>query len=146
LLNKDYKYMGEESFMKIALKGLLIAFMITIPTFFVIAIFLTFSEMPEKYIDMAVAATTFVSIPLGAFAATRGAKKSGTVSGAMIGALYMVILYILTGIIKKDFSIPLSVIRMVLISITLGAIGGLAGVNMRRKSKKKTRVEPRRYY
>jgi putative membrane protein (TIGR04086 family) len=146
LLNKNYKLMEEPSFMKIALKGLIIAFMITIPTFFVIAIFLTYSELPEKYIDITVAATTFISIPLGAFAATRGSKKSGTVSGALIGLLYMIILYILMGIIQKDFSIPPALIRTVLISVALGAAGGLTGVNMRRKSKGRKMIEPRRYY
>lgn len=132
--------------MNTTLKGLIIAFMITIPAFFVIAIFIMLSDVPENYLSIAVSATTFVSIFSAAFIAAKGTRNNGILSGVLIGIFYMVIVYILTGIIKKDFTIPVSVIRTVLVSLTLGAIGGFVGSYIRRKNNRNTRVEPGRYY
>ena len=56
-------------------------------------------------------------------------KKSGMINGALVGLIYVVLLYFTSSIITKNFSISTYAIIMSITSIVAGIIGGIIGIN-----------------
>ncbi len=122
------------------IKGILVSYIITIPIFLILAYALTFSDFPEKYISTCVLITTIVSILVAGTASTRNVKSRGWLNGASVGLIYVLVLYIFSSLIFRDFSITTRVITMSLIGILTGAVGGIIGINMQSASKAKRKV------
>ena len=57
-------------------------------------------------------------------------RKNGIINGALVGILYIFLIYFLSSIIEKDFSLNTYSIIMLISSIFIGALGGIIGVNM----------------
>jgi putative membrane protein (TIGR04086 family) len=113
------------------IKGLMIAFLITLPCFLAFALFLTYTDFPEKYTYIAVLVTTIISVMVAASYSTKHVKSKGWMNGGFVGMLYMVILYLVSSLVFVKFAIDIQVVFMLLIGILVGAIGGILGINMR---------------
>ena len=61
--------------------------------------------------------------------ATTNLKKNGIINGALVGLIYILVIYFLSSIIEKDFSLNIQSIIMIIASIIAGGIGGIIGVN-----------------
>ncbi|NMB95251.1 MAG: TIGR04086 family membrane protein [Clostridiaceae bacterium] len=119
------------------IKGVLIAYVITIPFFMLFSLILSYTNFPETYISTAVLLTTIISIILSSLTVSRSINAKGWLVGSMIGFLYIVILYVFSGIIFKNFSIGKGLILTTFICITSGALGGIIGVNVKGVKKRK---------
>ena len=128
--------------MKVVLKGIIVSFAITVGLFIITAFILLFTEYSERKNEVFVSAITYISIFFSAFLATREIRKKGMMHGAMIGCAYTMILY-LFGRIFSPFTISTDFIKILLISIIVGSVGGLLGVNIKFKKKE---VAPKKYY
>lgn len=115
-------------------KGILASYIITIPIFIIFALVLTYTSFPEKYISPVVVLTTIISVTTAGTVSTRNVRSKGWLNGSVVGFIYMLVLYILSGIIFSDFTISRYVLIMALIGIFAGSIGGIIGINMKRKS------------
>lgn len=113
------------------IKGLVAAYIISIPAFILFALILVNTDFPDKYKTVAVIITTIVSIFVAGMTATRGSKSKGWLNGCIIGLIYMFVLYIISSIVYKNFSIDRYVITMTVIGVLTGAIGGIAGINLK---------------
>jgi len=123
-------------------KALLLSYIITIPTFMIFALILSYTTFPEKFMSTAVIITTLISLLVAGSYTTRGLKSKGWLNGAVSGFLYMVVLYLISSILFKNFAIDKYVVTMLLIGILTGAIGGIVGINIKSTpSKKKTKVK-----
>jgi putative membrane protein (TIGR04086 family) len=116
-------------------KGIIISYVITVPTFMLFALILTNTDFPEKYTSPVVVITTIISVLTAGSSATRGMKNKGWLNGCIIGFIYMFILYIISSMILKNFQIDKYVITMTIIGILTGAIGGIIGINFKRSSR-----------
>jgi putative membrane protein (TIGR04086 family) len=58
-------------------------------------------------------------------------KRNGLISGATIALIYIYIIYFLSSIITKNFSLNGYSILMIITSLLSGAIGGIIGVNIK---------------
>ena len=58
-------------------------------------------------------------------------KRNGMINGAIIGLIYIAVIYILSSIIEGTFSLNTYSIVMIIGSILAGALGGIIGVNRR---------------
>lgn len=123
------------------IKGIVISFLITIPFFAAFSLALSYTDFPEKYVSTSVIITTVISIIVAGSTATSKISKKGWINGAVVGTIYMLVLYILSSISFKDFSITRQTITMIIIGILSGSIGGIIGVNLKyNKSRKRAKA------
>lgn len=110
-------------------KGLMISFIITLFTILLFAIILTYSNISENIIPIAIIILTFISIFIGAIISTRNVNKNGMINGGIIGGTYMILLYFISSILNTGFSLNSYSIIMIISGIIAGLIGGIIGIN-----------------
>jgi len=116
------------------IKGIIVAYLITIPVFLIFSIILANTDFPERYIQPVVLATTIISVLAAGSIVTHGLKSKGWINGGLAGLIYMLVLYLFSSIIFRDFSINRYIITVFVIGILTGCIGGILGINLKRSS------------
>lgn len=116
---------------KSVLKGILAAYIITIPAFMLFALILSNTDFPQKLVSPAVIITTIISVLTAGSVSTKGVRNKGWLNGGIVGFIYMLVLYMISSLVFKDFAINKYVITMSLIGILTGAIGGIVGINIK---------------
>lgn len=114
-------------------KGILSSIFITLILLFVFSAILTYSDMQESTIPIVTIVITAVSILIGSSISTIKINKNGILNGGTIGFLYIFLLYILSSIVQTGFSLNMYSIVMIIAAIVSGMIGGIVGVNIKRK-------------
>ena len=56
-------------------------------------------------------------------------KKNGMLNGALIGGIYLLSVYILSGIIYQNFSLTTQSLIIIVFGMICGMFGGIIGVN-----------------
>lgn len=115
------------------IKGSLLSIIVSVIFLIVFAMLLTYTSLSENTITPVVLAIVGLSILLGSYLSTKKINKKGILNGAMVGVIYMLILYIISSVIFMDFSINASSIIMIICGIIAGIIGGIIGVNTNKK-------------
>ena len=115
------------------IKGSLLSIIVSVIFLIVFAMLLTYTSLSENTITPVVLAIVGLSILLGSYLSTKKINKKGILNGAMVGVIYMLILYIISSVIFMDFSINASSIIMIICGIIAGIIGGIVGVNTNKK-------------
>ena len=115
------------------IKGSLLSIIVSVIFLIVFAMLLTYTSLSENTITPIVLAIVGLSILLGSYLSTKKINKKGILNGAMVGIIYMLILYIISSVIFMDFSINASSIIMIVCGIIAGIIGGIVGVNTNKK-------------
>ncbi|EMS71758.1 TIGR04086 family membrane protein [Ruminiclostridium cellobioparum] len=113
------------------LKGLILSFLITLPCFLGFALFLTYTDFPEKYTFIAVLITTVISVLTASAYSTRNVRSKGWMNGCIVGVLYVAILYLASSIVFMNFAIDVQVLLTVVIGAIVGCLGGIFGINLR---------------
>ena len=111
-------------------KGVLISIITTLVLIFIFSILLTFTDIPESTINPVIIFISVISILLGSSICTLKIKSKGLVNGGTVGIVYVLILYILSAILYKEFSLNLESVIMIVGAIISGMIGGIIGVNL----------------
>ena len=119
----------ENKFIISILKGVGIALLTTLISLIIFSIFLTYTSIAENTINPVIMVVTAISILLGSSIANIKIKKNGLVNGALIGSIYILILYSISSILNWRFSINLEAVIMLAICIVFGILGGIIGVN-----------------
>ena len=119
------------------LKGILVSYLITVPTFMLFTLLLTSVDFPEKLITPVVVITTVISVLFAGSTSTRGVRSKGWLNGGLVGLIYMFLLYVISSLIFNNFVIDRYVITMSIIGILTGAIGGIVGINLKKGPKYK---------
>lgn len=112
-------------------KGLIFSFLITLPCFLIFALFLTYTDFPEKYTSMAVLITTVISVLVASAYSTKNVKHKGWMNGCFVGLLYVAILYLASSIVDKNFMLNFSGLLTFIIGAVVGCLGGIFGINMK---------------
>lgn len=110
-------------------KGLMISIIITLITILLFSIILTYSNISENIIPIAIIILTFISILIGAIISTRNVNKNGMINGGIIGAVYVILLYLTSSILNTGFVLNSYTIVMIIAGIIAGLIGGIVGIN-----------------
>lgn len=103
------------------IKGIVISFLFTAVSLIVFSLLLTYTNLSEDTIKPVIITLTGISILIGSSIGTRKLKKNGLLNGAIIGASYIILLYLISSIISSNFSLSI----MSLIMIIVGLIGGI---------------------
>ena len=118
--------------LKYILKGSVYSIVISLVLLFGFAICLTYTKLSENTMPIIVICITAISILIGSEVATAKLYRSGIFYGVLVGAIYMLFLYIVSSIITRNFSISTYAIAMIIASILAGAIGGIIGINRKK--------------
>lgn len=112
------------------LKGDAVALIITLILLLIFAVLLTFTSLQENIINPVIIVISGISILIGSSISTLKIKKNGLLNGGLVGLIYILIMYIISGITGSGFSLNISSIIMIIASILSGLIGGIIGVNL----------------
>ena len=115
------------------LKGLGIAFIITLIFLLILSIILTYTNTSEDIINPTIIIITAISILIGSAISNIKIKKNGLINGGIIGGLYIILLYLFSSIFSMNFSLSIQSIIMVITGIAFGILGGIIGVNISSK-------------
>lgn len=111
-------------------KGILLAFMITIALIIIFSLLIMFTDIKEGKIPLLNNIAMITSIAISSIYVAFKIKVKGWMQGGLVGIGYCVILLLLNVIFIKPIQFDLiSGTRLVLATIT-GIIGGMIGINL----------------
>ncbi|MBR3324948.1 MAG: TIGR04086 family membrane protein [Clostridia bacterium] len=114
------------------IKGILISILSSLLLLFFMSIILAYSNTSEAVIPVAIIVISSISILMGSAFSTKSIMKNGLINGAIVGCVYILILYLLSSIIMVGFNLNMKSLIMMLVSIVIGMTGGIIGVNIRK--------------
>ena len=112
------------------LKGSVISIILTIIGLLVYSVILANTEIGESTVNYVVMGITSISILIGSILSISKIEKKGILNGAIVGGIYVIVIYLLSSIINSNFNINLSAM---VVSIIAGMIGGIIGVNIKKQ-------------
>lgn len=110
-------------------KGVVISLISTVIMLFIFAILLTYTDINENITSTVIVVVTGISILMGSSIGNFKMKKNGLVNGAIIGAIYISTIYMISSILNWRFSLNFQSIIMIIIGMIFGILGGIIGVN-----------------
>ena len=120
---------NENKTIKNIIKGTGIALITTLVLLLIFSIILTYTNIDENVINPVIMIVTAISILLGSSLGNIKIKKNGLINGGIIGAIYIITIYLISSILNWKFSLNLQSIFMIIIAIVFGILGGIIGVN-----------------
>lgn len=111
------------------LKGVGIALITTVIMLIIFSILLTYTNIKESAINPVIMIITAISILIGSSLGNIKIRKNGLINGGIIGAVYIIIIYLISSILNWRFSLNLQSIIMIITAIVFGILGGIIGVN-----------------
>lgn len=115
------------------IKGMLVAFIISIILFAIISLVLQMTDFPENYVSVCVTATSVISLFLASLISAKSIGASGWLYGMVISIFYSIVLIGVGSILNGGFSFNPQWGFNSIISILSGIIGGIAGINFSSK-------------
>lgn len=111
------------------LKGSVISIVITLIALIIFASLLSYTNVAESTIPTVTIVITIISILIGSSLCMSNVKKNGILNGAVIGLIYILVIYLLSSILEGNFGLNTYSIIMMIGSVLAGALGGIIGVN-----------------
>jgi len=112
--------------------GVLLAYAVTVFVFLVYSILLTYTNMTEEYLNATVLITIGISSLIAGVDTARGQKSRGIFWGALTGIIYVLCVMVLMYALTESLNIARA-ISFFIISVTLGGLGGVLGINLRKR-------------
>ena len=113
--------------------GILAGYAITCIIFLGYSILITYTSMTERNLPVVVAVTTLLSVLVAGFDAAKGADRKGWLWGMLAGFIYAFILVILMMGVLQRFAVDGRTITTIVIAIAGGGMGGVLGINLKKK-------------
>lgn len=111
------------------LRGMAIAFAITCIIFIGFGILLTYTDLSEDSLPLVSLVCTALSAAAAGYDWAACMKKKGLLWGLAAGAVYTVLLYLITSLAANSFALQLSGVMTLIVALAGGSIGGILGVN-----------------
>lgn len=119
----------EENMIINVLKGAGISLLTTVILLIIFSLVLTYTNIQENVINPVIIMITAVSILIGSSIGIGKMKKDGLINGAIVGVVYMIVIYLISSILNWKFKLNIQSIIMIGIGIAFGILGGIIGVN-----------------
>lgn len=127
---ESLEYGKEVNFFKIFTKAILISLISSFILIFILSFLVSKTNLKENIINPSVIFITSFSLIIGGFAVSKEIKKKGILYGAILGIVYMLLMYIISSFMNMNFSVTLNSLYMIIFGVLGGALGGILGVNM----------------
>ena len=115
--------------LKNIIKGIVISIVCTFVFLFVFSLILTYTNVSETFIAPVIIVVTAISIFIGSSIGNFNMRRNGLINGAIIGGIYLLSIYMLSGIINHNFNLNMQSIIIIIVGIICGMFGGVIGVN-----------------
>lgn len=112
------------------IKGSILAIIMTIILLTIYATILTHTNVSENSMIPVVITISGISILMGSSLSSLKIRKQGMLNGALVGLIYMLVLYLISSMLLTGFSINMNSIIMIIVGTIAGIIGGVIGVNL----------------
>lgn len=119
-----------KSRIKYLLKGVLVAFIITIIALIFFSLILRITSLRESKLTTLNNITMILSVAIGSFYTAVKIRENGWLNGAIVGALYYLIIILLNIVIIRPETSNMYLFIKLLISTVAGFIGGMIGINL----------------
>jgi len=133
-INNEERSNKNSNFINVA-RGSIIAITITLVCLVIFSVILANTEVAESTINPVIILVTAVSIFVGSIMSVSRILKRGIINGGIVGMIYFLAIYILSGIVNSNFSINISGIILIICGILAGMLGGIVGVNIKKWKK-----------
>lgn len=110
-------------------KGVGISLITSFILLIIFSIILTYINISENTITPVIIVLTAISILIGSSIGNLKMKKNGILNGGSVGAIYIIILYLISSLLNWKFGINLQSVIMIAVGIVFGILGGIVGVN-----------------
>lgn len=115
---------------KYLLKGVLVAFIITLLALLFFSLMLRFTSLRESKLTTLNNITMILSVAIGSFYTAVKIREKGWLNGAIVGALYYLIIILLNIVFLRPDTSNMYLFIKLLISMVAGFIGGMIGINL----------------
>ncbi|NLV89025.1 MAG: TIGR04086 family membrane protein [Tissierellia bacterium] len=112
------------------LKGLVLAFIITAILILISSILLTYTNLSESKMNLLNTIVMIISITAGSAYVAVMVKEKGWINGGLLGLCYYLILLLINILFLKPLVVDVYLFSRLIISIVMGIIGGIIGINM----------------
>lgn len=114
-------------------KGVVLGYIFMLLEIFIYSILLVYTAIPESSMSVCIFVFSLLSVFLASSMVSIKIKENGMKNGGIVGFLYIILVYIIGGLISGNFSLTSNVITTIIFNILLGMIGGIVGVNLTNK-------------
>ena len=114
------------------LKGSITAIVITLISLVIFSTVLANTNINENTIIPVIIAVTAISILIGSIISVSKISKKGLLNGALVGLIYITIIYLLSSLVNGNFSFDFNSLIIIISAIIAGMFGGIIGVNLKR--------------
>ena len=111
------------------IKGVIISIVFTLISLFIFSVILTYTGVSETFTAPVIIVITAISIFIGSSIGNLKMKRNGLINGALIGGIYLLSIYLLSGIINQNFSLNTQSLIIIIAGMVCGMFGGIIGVN-----------------
>lgn len=112
-------------------RGSVIAVFISLILLFIFAMLLTYTNISENTINPVIIVITGISILIGSGISTLKIRKNGLLNGGLVGLIYVLTIYLISGVTGSGFGVNIYTIIMMFTCIISGMIGGIIVVNLK---------------
>lgn len=123
-----YQGLENKTIINIA-KGIGISLIATVIFLFIFSLILTYTDISDQIVSPVIMVITAISILMGSSIGNIKIKKNGLLNGAIVGASYIIIIYLISSILNWSFGLNFESIIMIMIGVVFGILGGIIGVN-----------------
>lgn len=113
------------------IKGSVTAIILTLILLLIFAIILTYTPLQENAINPVIIVISGISILIGSSISTIKINKNGLINGSLVGLIYILSIYLISSIAGAGFNLNSYSAIMIIVSIIMGMIGGIIGVNLK---------------
>ncbi|CDD37414.1 putative membrane protein TIGR04086 family/integral membrane protein TIGR04097 family [Clostridium sp. CAG:356] len=111
------------------IKGVTISIIFTLICLLIFSLVLAYTNVSESFTAPVIIIVTAISIFVGSSIGNLKMRKNGLLNGALIGGIYLTTLYLISGLISKNFTLTLQSTIMIISGMICGMFGGIIGVN-----------------
>lgn len=112
-------------------KGVLIAYIISIILLIIYGILLTITSLSESSMSTVIMVVTMISIALASIYTAVKLGSKGWLNGALVGLVYMIILFFLSLIFNTGVSFDGFILFRMFMGLIIGALSGVIGINLK---------------
>ena len=110
--------------------SLLITFLVSAVLLCLSAVIFAYTNINDRYLQTFVFGVIVISVLIGSTILSKKIKEKGLLLGGTFGAIYVLLIFLITSIAYTGFAFTNTLLIYLGISVLSGIVGGIIGVNI----------------